>query len=821
MVATRRSTRVEPQKQGEPTPEEVDPPTSPVHTRRSVKKDVQTSDNSTEESKSIVTSRSPLKSDTVIDSPRITTRSRHRSEKSDTDVSEVESTASNTSTRLTRSRQRVGQVTDSTRKLRRHQSTLITDPIIESKEDAALSEAESDCLSVSTPATKKQPGTASRSVSTRSRRSILLPEPADVSDEESESSVSQVKSVITRNTRSSRNRAQMEETSDAESCCSGVSLEPVARRFSRRNKPNVQIDEIGETNKDDDQENLKKQSPKMQDVKSDAAPSVGEKNVLASPRRQLRNRPAVQEHKAILISDDESRNDGEEKKSVATKEVRTSEKSLLQSSELEPEENLPNQLVQLPEEFMEEEPTVEESHVTDDKDTTENLPNEQENLNVSANINLCLSIDSHDSKESEHGDDDVDEEEDEQVMEKGKSEKASGKQLQNVDGGELFVIDTTPGSSKSCFLEPDDNEDDEDFIDKAEEEEDDENEDDDDDEDFIDKAEEEDDENEDDDDFIDKVEEEEDENDIEVDEEDNEHVVEKQKSKKAPAHKLQNVDTGGLFVIDTTPGMDSSKKYFVDLDDHVSDKEEEATDKGEINEQEEEAEDDVEEEEEDFIDKSEDEDEEETLLKRPRTGFSLSTSIDTGISLKKMGGLYINFDAEKINPGPSLIDKMKKGNKKKDELLKKSVITPDFEKKESVPPYRESYHKLKRLRKEERDKSTGRGWFDMKAPDMTEELKNDLKALKMRSAMDPKHFYKKNDREGFPKYFEVATVVDNPIDFYHSRIPKKDRKRTIVEELIADSKFRRYNKKKYQEIMAEKAARAEGKKNRKKKKFRK
>lgn len=34
-------------------------------------------------------------------------------------------------------------------------------------------------------------------------------------------------------------------------------------------------------------------------------------------------------------------------------------------------------------------------------------------------------------------------------------------------------------------------------------------------------------------------------------------------------------------------------------------------------------------------------------------------------------------------------------------------------------------------------------------------------------------------------------MVDNPIDFYHSRIPKKERKRTIVEELLADAEFRR------------------------------
>lgn len=43
----------------------------------------------------------------------------------------------------------------------------------------------------------------------------------------------------------------------------------------------------------------------------------------------------------------------------------------------------------------------------------------------------------------------------------------------------------------------------------------------------------------------------------------------------------------------------------------------------------------------------------------------------------------------------------------------------------------------------------------MKAPEITSELKNDLKVLKMRASLDPKHFYKKNDRDGLPKYFQV------------------------------------------------------------------
>ena len=60
------------------------------------------------------------------------------------------------------------------------------------------------------------------------------------------------------------------------------------------------------------------------------------------------------------------------------------------------------------------------------------------------------------------------------------------------------------------------------------------------------------------------------------------------------------------------------------------------------------------------------------------------------------------------------------------------------------------------LSQEERDKSTGDGWFNMKAPELTPELKADLKVIKMRGALDPKRFYKKSDRDGLPKFFQVS-----------------------------------------------------------------
>ncbi|XP_007485053.2 deoxynucleotidyltransferase terminal-interacting protein 2 isoform X1 [Monodelphis domestica] len=273
-----------------------------------------------------------------------------------------------------------------------------------------------------------------------------------------------------------------------------------------------------------------------------------------------------------------------------------------------------------------------------------------------------------------------------------------------------------------------------------------------------------------------------------------------------------NLSKDLLFVIDKTPGLNSDKNYYLEEEEE---KTSEIASEQENDEEESEEEEpiDKEENEEEFID-------EDDLLSNTKSNLLKlsSSSIDPGLSIKQLGGLYINFNAEKMNFNKNALTQIKEKNKK--ELLQKSIITPDFEKKDCIPPYKESQFQLKKKRREERKKTAGDGWFGMKAPELTTELKNDLKALQMRASMDPKRFYKKNDRDGFPKYFQVGTIVDSPADFYHSRIPKKQRKRTIVEELLADSEFRRYNKRKYTEIMMEKAANAAGKKFRKKKKFR-
>uniref|UniRef100_A0A8C6SJE7 Fcf2 pre-rRNA processing C-terminal domain-containing protein n=1 Tax=Neogobius melanostomus TaxID=47308 RepID=A0A8C6SJE7_9GOBI len=245
----------------------------------------------------------------------------------------------------------------------------------------------------------------------------------------------------------------------------------------------------------------------------------------------------------------------------------------------------------------------------------------------------------------------------------------------------------------------------------------------------------------------------------------------------------------GLFMIDTRPGQEADEQYYQDGQREDRAVQEEAAE---------------EEEDEEFVDEegeSEDDDAADVLFSsRNPQAKGLSSRIDPGIRMKELGGLYISFDGSKSKPVSGSQQKTK-GNKIQDEVMKKSVIGPDFAKKEAVPPYKESKHALKLKHRTERAKTTGDSWFNMKAPEITPELKGDLQLLRMRGSMDSKRFYKKNDRDGFPKYFQMGTVVDSPVDFYHSRVSKKDRKRTMVEELLTDAEFRQTNKKKFHAIV--------------------
>lgn len=93
----------------------------------------------------------------------------------------------------------------------------------------------------------------------------------------------------------------------------------------------------------------------------------------------------------------------------------------------------------------------------------------------------------------------------------------------------------------------------------------------------------------------------------------------------------------------------------------------------------------------------------------------------------------------------------------------------------------------------------------MPATEITEELRQDMEIIQMRSVLNPTHFYKKNDLKTLPKYFQVGTVLPSALDRYNDRDTRVNKKKSLVDELLEDAQFQQFNKRKYGEVMAEKS----------------
>ena len=49
-------------------------------------------------------------------------------------------------------------------------------------------------------------------------------------------------------------------------------------------------------------------------------------------------------------------------------------------------------------------------------------------------------------------------------------------------------------------------------------------------------------------------------------------------------------------------------------------------------------------------------------------------------------------------------------------------------------------------------------WYNLPATQMTPEIEQDMKIMKMRNILDRKRHYKKNDSSTLPKYFQVGCI---------------------------------------------------------------
>lgn len=77
----------------------------------------------------------------------------------------------------------------------------------------------------------------------------------------------------------------------------------------------------------------------------------------------------------------------------------------------------------------------------------------------------------------------------------------------------------------------------------------------------------------------------------------------------------------------------------------------------------------------------------------------------------------------------------------------------------------------------------------------------------MRSVLDPKRHYRKdNGKAKAPEFSQVSTIVEGPTEFYSSRLLKRDRKKTLVDEILAGEAVTGRFKSKYQNVQSKKTS---------------
>ncbi|TGJ84400.1 hypothetical protein E0Z10_g4357 [Xylaria hypoxylon] len=104
----------------------------------------------------------------------------------------------------------------------------------------------------------------------------------------------------------------------------------------------------------------------------------------------------------------------------------------------------------------------------------------------------------------------------------------------------------------------------------------------------------------------------------------------------------------------------------------------------------------------------------------------------------------------------------------------------------------------------------GPQWFNLPATDLTPQLRRDLQLLKMRDVLDPKRHYKKDANRAIPEFSQIGTVMPGPTDYFNARMTKRERKRTLLEDVLETEDTTRRFKNKYGEIQAAKTSGKKG-----------
>lgn len=86
-------------------------------------------------------------------------------------------------------------------------------------------------------------------------------------------------------------------------------------------------------------------------------------------------------------------------------------------------------------------------------------------------------------------------------------------------------------------------------------------------------------------------------------------------------------------------------------------------------------------------------------------------------------------------------------------------------------------------------------------------MKRELQILKMRSVLDPKRHYKRDDSKALASEFsQIGTIIQGSTEFFNSRLLNKDRKDTIAGEILATEEYTGRFRKKYDQLQIAKAS---------------
>lgn len=93
--------------------------------------------------------------------------------------------------------------------------------------------------------------------------------------------------------------------------------------------------------------------------------------------------------------------------------------------------------------------------------------------------------------------------------------------------------------------------------------------------------------------------------------------------------------------------------------------------------------------------------------------------------------------------------------------------------------------------------------FNMASSEVDERAKNDIGALEMRQFADPSRNYKHERRpKAGTRFFQLGTVVESKAEFFSSRLKRKDRKRSLADELLDNRATRQHIKHRFDAVQS-------------------